>query len=33
LAVNLAGIVLAGLLVLWVRQLADRRQQAGAQPV
>jgi uncharacterized hydrophobic protein (TIGR00271 family) len=28
LAVNLVGIVLAGVLVLWVRQLADRRQQA-----
>ncbi len=26
LAVNLVGIVLAGVLVLWVRQLADRRQ-------
>jgi uncharacterized membrane protein len=26
LAVNLVGIVLAGVLVLWVRQFADRRQ-------
>jgi hypothetical protein len=25
LAINLAGIVLAGVLVLWVRRLADRR--------
>jgi uncharacterized membrane protein len=33
LAVNLVGIVVAGVLVLWVRQLADRRQQAGARPV
>ena len=33
LAVNLVGIVIAGVLVLWVRQLADRRQQAGARPV
>jgi uncharacterized membrane protein len=33
LAVNLVGIVLAGVLVLWVRQLADHRQQAGAPPV
>jgi uncharacterized hydrophobic protein (TIGR00271 family) len=33
LAVNLVGIVLAGVLVLWVRQLADRRQQARARPV
>jgi uncharacterized hydrophobic protein (TIGR00271 family) len=33
LAVNLLGIVLAGVLVLWVRQLADRRQQATARPL
>ena len=33
LAVNLVGIVVAGVLVLWVRQLVDRRQQAGARPV
>jgi uncharacterized hydrophobic protein (TIGR00271 family) len=33
LAVNLVGIVLAGVLVLWLRQLADHRQQAGARPV
>lgn len=33
LAVNLVGIVLAGVLVLWVRRLADHRQQAGARPV
>ena len=33
LAVNLVGIVLAGVFVLWVRQLADRRQQAAARPV
>jgi uncharacterized hydrophobic protein (TIGR00271 family) len=33
LAVNLVGIVVAGVLVLWVRQLGDRRQQAGARPV
>ncbi|HET7667211.1 MAG TPA: DUF389 domain-containing protein [Mycobacterium sp.] len=32
LAVNLVGIVLAGVFVLWVRQLADRRQQAAARP-
>jgi uncharacterized membrane protein len=25
LVINLAGIVLAGILVLWVRRLADRR--------
>ncbi|OBF26744.1 hypothetical protein A5724_31190 [Mycobacterium sp. ACS1612] len=30
LAVNLVGIVVAGVLVLWVRQLADRRRQARA---
>jgi uncharacterized membrane protein len=33
LAVNLVGIVLAGVLVLWLRQLVDHRQQAGARPV
>lgn len=33
LGINLVGIVVAGVLVLWVRQLADRRQQAGARPV
>jgi uncharacterized hydrophobic protein (TIGR00271 family) len=33
LAVNLVGIVVAGVLVLWVRQLADRRQQARARTV
>ncbi len=33
LAVNLVGIVLAGVLVLWMRQLADHRQQARARPV
>jgi uncharacterized hydrophobic protein (TIGR00271 family) len=33
LAVNLVGIVLAGILVLWVRQLVDRRQQAAARPL
>ena len=33
LAVNLIGIVLAGVLVLWVRQLADRRQRAASRPL
>jgi len=33
LAVNLIGIVVAGVLVLWVRQLVDRRQQARARPL
>jgi uncharacterized hydrophobic protein (TIGR00271 family) len=33
LVVNLVGIVVAGVLVLWVRQLADRRQQARARTV
>jgi uncharacterized hydrophobic protein (TIGR00271 family) len=33
LAVNLAGIALAGVLVLWVRQIADRRQQARRRSV
>jgi uncharacterized hydrophobic protein (TIGR00271 family) len=33
LAVNLVGIVVAGVVVLWVRQLGDRRQQAGARSV
>jgi uncharacterized hydrophobic protein (TIGR00271 family) len=33
LAVNLVGIVLAGVMVLWVRQLADRRQEASAPPL
>jgi uncharacterized hydrophobic protein (TIGR00271 family) len=33
LAVNLVGIVLAGVLVLWARQLADRRQQASRRPL
>jgi uncharacterized membrane protein len=32
LAVKLVGSVIAGVLVLWVRQLAERRQQAGARP-
>jgi uncharacterized hydrophobic protein (TIGR00271 family) len=33
LAVNLVGIVIAGVLVLWMRQLVERRQRAGARPV
>jgi uncharacterized hydrophobic protein (TIGR00271 family) len=33
LAVNLAGIALAGVLVLWVRQIADHRQQARRRSV